>query len=194
MMEHPDLIWAGVDEVGRGPLIGSVVAAAVILPNDHTIEGLRDSKKLSEPRREQLAQAIQHEALAFSLSEASAREVDQLNIHHATLLAMQRAVESLSLKPWGLLIDGRHVPMTASRPAIPIVKGDDRVDAIKAASILAKVYRDRQMVILDELYPEYGFAHHKGYPTPAHRAALKRFGLLAEHRKTFGPCRDLAKR
>lgn len=184
-------MWAGVDEVGRGPLIGSVVAAAVVLPQRHGISGLRDSKKLSESRRERIASVIEREALAFSLAEASASEVDQLNIHQATLLAMRRAVEGLSLKPWGLLVDGRHVPATTIRLGIAMVKGDDRVDAIKAASILAKVHRDRQMVALHDQYPEYGFAQHKGYPTPAHLAALKQFGLLAEHRKSFGPCRNL---
>jgi ribonuclease HII len=185
-------MWAGVDEVGRGPLIGSVVAAAVVLPQRHHIGGLRDSKKLSQSRRELIATVIEREALAFSLAEASAREIDQLNIHQASLLAMRRAVEGLPVEPWGLLVDGRHVPETTIRLGIGMVKGDDRVDAIKAASILAKVHRDRQMVALHDQYPEYGFAQHKGYPTPSHLAALKQFGLLAEHRRSYGPCRNLS--
>ena len=183
--------WAGVDEVGRGPLVGAVVAASVILPLNHDICGLKDSKRLTEKRREELASEIERSALSFGVAEASAEEIDALNIHQATLLAMSRAVSALSMNPWRVLIDGRHVPASLAHQGIAVVKGDARVDAVKAASILAKVHRDHQMALLDQAHPEYGFAQHKGYPTPQHLDALSRYGLIDEHRRTFGPCKIL---
>ena len=185
------MLWAGVDEVGRGPLVGAVVAASVILPVNHDIRGLKDSKRLTEKRREELASEIERSALSFAVAEASAEEIDALNIHQATLLAMSRAVSALSMNPWKVLIDGRHVPASLVHQGIAIVKGDARVDAVKAASILAKVHRDHQMALLDQAHPEYGFAQHKGYPTPQHLEALLRYGLIDEHRRTFGPCKIL---
>lgn len=185
------MLWAGVDEVGRGPLVGAVVAASVILPVNHDIRDLKDSKRLTEKRREELASEIERSALSFAVAEASAEEIDALNIHQATLLAMSRAVSALSMIPWRVLIDGRHVPALLAHQGIAIVKGDARVDAVKAASILAKVHRDHQMALLDQVHPEFGFAQHKGYPTPQHLEALSRYGLIDEHRRTFGPCRIL---
>ena len=185
------MLWSGVDEVGRGPLVGAVVAASVILPVNHDIRGLKDSKRLTEMRREELASEIERAALSFAVAEASADEIDALNIHQATLLAMSRAVSALSMNPWRVLIDGRHVPASLGHQGIAIVKGDGRVDAVKAASILAKVHRDHQMALLDQAHPEYGFAQHKGYPTPQHLEALSRYGLIDEHRRTFGPCKML---
>jgi ribonuclease HII len=185
------MLWAGVDEVGRGPLVGAVVAASVILPVNHDIRGLKDSKRLTGKRREELASEIERSALSFGVAEASAEEIDALNIHQATLLAMSRAVSGLSMNPWRVLIDGRHVPASLAHQGIAIVKGDARVDAVKAASILAKVHRDHQMALLDQAHPEYGFAQHKGYPTPQHLDALSRYGLIDEHRRTFGPCKIL---
>ena len=185
------MLWAGVDEVGRGPLVGAVVAASVILPVNHDIRGLKDSKRLTEKRREELASEIERSALSFGVGEASAEEIDALNIHQATLLAMSRAVSALSMNPWRVLIDGRHVPASLAHQGIAVVKGDARVDAVKAASILAKVHRDHQMALLDQAHPEYGFAQHKGYPTPQHLEALLRYGLIDEHRRTFGPCKIL---
>ena len=185
------MLWSGVDEAGRGPLVGAVVAASVILPVNHGIRGLVDSKRLTEKRREELASEIERSALSFAVAEASAEEIDALNIHQATLLAMSRAVSALSMSPWRVLIDGRHVPASLVHQGIAIVKGDARVDAVKAASILAKVYRDHQMAVLDKAHPKYGFAQHKGYPTPQHREALSRYGLIDEHRRTFGPCKIL---
>ena len=185
------MLWAGVDEVGRGPLVGAVVAASVILPVNHDIRGLKDSKRLTEKRREELASEIERSALSFAVAEASAEEIDALNIHHATLLAMSRAVSALSINPWRVLIDGRHVPASLVDQGIAVVKGDARVDAVKAASILAKVHRDHQMALLDQAHPEYGFARHKGYPTTQHLKALSRYGLIDEHRRTFGPCKIL---
>ena len=185
------MLWAGVDEVGRGPLVGAVVAASVILPVNHDIRGLKDSKRLTEKRRGELASEIERSALYFGVAEASAEEIDALNVHQATLLAMSRAVSVLSMNPWRVLIDGRHVPASLTHRGIAIVKGDARVDAVKAASILAKVHRDHQMALLDQAHPEYGFAQHKGYPTPQHLEALLRYGLIDEHRRTFGPCKIL---
>ena len=185
------MLWAGVDEVGRGPLVGDVVAASVVLPVGHGIRGLKDSKRLTEKRRDELASEIERSALSFAVAEASAEEIDALNIHQATLLAMSRAVSALSMKPWRVLVDGRHVPASLKNQGIAIVKGDARIDAVKAASILAKVHRDHQMAILDQAHPEYGFARHKGYPTPQHLEALSRYGLTDEHRRTFRPCKIL---
>ncbi|MDM7483483.1 MAG: ribonuclease HII [Halomonas sp.] len=177
---------AGVDEVGRGPLIGSVVAAAVILDPQAPIEGLTDSKKLTARKREQLDVQIRERTLAFALAEASAAEIDTLNIYHATHLAMRRAIDALMPAAEYLLVDGNRLPGHAL-PGQAVVKGDARHPAIAAASILAKVARDAQMAALDLRYPEYGFARHKGYPTKEHLAALEAHGPLAEHRKSFAP-------
>jgi ribonuclease HII len=177
---------AGVDEVGRGPLIGSVVASAVILNPSRPIEGLTDSKKLTARKREMLDAQIRDQALAFTVAEASAAEVDQLNIYHATHLAMRRAIDALAPAAEYLLVDGNRLPGHAL-PGQAVVKGDARHPAIAAASILAKVARDAQMAELDIRYPEYGFARHKGYPTKEHLAALSAHGPLAEHRRSFAP-------
>ena len=177
---------AGVDEVGRGPLVGSVVAAAVILDPTKAIEGLTDSKKLSARRREVLNGQIRERALAFAVAEASAAEVDALNIYHATHLAMRRAIDALAPAAEYLLVDGNKLP-GHPLPGQAVVKGDARNSAIAAASILAKVARDAQMMALDMRYPEYGFARHKGYPTKEHLAALVTHGPLPEHRRSFAP-------
>lgn len=177
---------AGVDEVGRGPLIGSVVASAVILDPSRSIEGLTDSKKLTAKKREALDVQIRERALAFAVAEASAAEVDQLNIYHATHLAMRRAIDALTPAAEYLLVDGNRLPGHVL-PGQAVVKGDARHPAIAAASILAKVARDAQMAELDLRYPDYGFARHKGYPTKEHLAALSAHGPLAEHRRSFAP-------
>ncbi|MCD6005884.1 ribonuclease HII [Vreelandella alkaliphila] len=177
---------AGVDEVGRGPLIGSVVASAVILDPSRPIEGLTDSKKLTAKKREALDVQIRERALAFAVAEASAAEVDQLNIYHATHLAMRRAIDALTPAAEYLLVDGNRLP-GHELPGQAVVKGDARHPAIAAASILAKVARDAQMAELDLRYPDYGFARHKGYPTKEHLAALSAHGPLAEHRRSFAP-------
>lgn len=177
----------GVDEAGRGPLAGAVFAAAVILDPAHPIAGLADSKVLSEARRDALAVLIKQHALAWCIASASVEEIDRLNILQATMLAMSRAVEGLKLTPERVLIDGNRVPRQISLPAEAIVKGDAKVAEISAASILAKTARDAELVALDAQYPAYGFARHKGYPTAEHLAAIEQHGVLAEHRKTFGP-------
>ena len=186
VVEYTGDFLAGVDEVGRGPLVGSVVAAAVILDPKAPIDGLTDSKKLTARRRESLDVLIRERALAFAVAEASAEEVDSLNIYHATHLAMRRAVDALLPQAEYLLVDGNRLPGHAL-PGQAVVKGDARHPAIAAASILAKVARDAQMAELDLRYPEYGFARHKGYPTKEHLAALEAHGALAEHRKSFAP-------
>ena len=186
VVEYTGDFLAGVDEVGRGPLVGSVVAAAVILDPKAPIDGLTDSKKLTARRRESLDVLIRERALAFAVAEASAEEVDSLNIYHATHLAMRRAVDALAPQAEYLLVDGNRLPGHAL-PGQAVVKGDARHPAIAAASILAKVARDAQMAELDLRYPEYGFARHKGYPTKEHLAALEAHGPLAEHRKSFAP-------
>jgi ribonuclease HII len=177
---------AGVDEVGRGPLIGDVVTAAVILDPEKRIEGLRDSKKLSEKKRESLATQIREEAIAFAVGRASPLEIDELNILHATMLAMKRAVECLPVAADSALIDGNRLP-DLDIPSKFVIKGDDTYACIAAASILAKVERDTDMRKLDSHYPEYGFAKHKGYPTKAHLEAIQKFGILDAHRRSFGP-------
>lgn len=182
---------AGVDEVGRGPLIGAVVTAAVILDPARPIQGLADSKKLSEKRRLQLADEIREKALCWSLGRAEVAEIDKLNILHATMFAMTRAVAGLSIEPQWTLIDGNRVPVDLVGVASAVVKGDALVPEISAASILAKVARDAEMQQLHELHPEYNFAAHKGYPTAEHLAAIKKYGILAEHRRSFKPVRDL---
>jgi ribonuclease HII len=183
--DTPGLL-AGVDEAGRGPLAGPVVAAAVILDDRNPIRGLADSKVLSARRRDQLFDEIRAKALCCSVAEASAEEVDNLNILQATLLAMRRAVEGLRLKPALVLVDGNRLPALSMR-AEAIVKGDSKVAAISAASILAKVTRDRWCAELDAQYPQYGFAGHKGYGTAEHLQALQTYGACPQHRKSFSP-------
>ncbi len=180
------LLVAGVDEVGRGPLAGPVVAAAVILDPEKPIDGLADSKKLTEKRRESLALEIKEKALAWSICRAEVEEIDQINILQASLLAMKRSVESLSYQPELALIDGNHCPeLDCAMEAI--FKGDSKEPAISAASILAKVARDNEMVEMEEKYPGYGFAKHKGYPTKQHQQALLTLGVTDIHRRSFGP-------
>lgn len=185
---------AGVDEAGRGPLAGPVYAAAVILPEgngiDEIIAGLTDSKKCSAATRQRLEEQIIVSALCVSVAYATVTEIDQLNILQASLLAMQRAVDGLSLAPESVLVDGNQVPKLAY-PTTAVVKGDALVPAISAASILAKQARDREMVRLAEIYPQYGFEKHKGYPTRMHMEALKSSGVSCVHRKSFGPVRRL---
>lgn len=183
---HPPGLVAGVDEAGRGPLAGPVVAAAVILDDLNPIEGLNDSKKLTAARREALYDEIRAKALCCSIAEASVEEIDRLNILQATLLAMRRAVLGLRLKPVLVLVDGNQLPVLDVQ-AEAIVKGDSLVQAISAASILAKVTRDRWCERLHEQYPDYGFDGHKGYGTAAHLAALRLHGACEEHRRTFAP-------
>ncbi len=181
---------AGVDEVGRGPLAGAVVAAAVILDPENPIAGLADSKRLSESRRTALADEIREKALAWALGRAEADEIDRINILQASLLAMRRAVEALSITPAHALVDGNRCPQLPCT-AEAVVGGDASVPVISAASILAKVARDREMVALDKQYPGYGLARHKGYPTKAHLEALERLGVSPIHRRSFGPVRRL---
>ncbi len=179
---------AGVDEAGRGPLIGSVVTAAVILDPNQPIEGLNDSKKLTAKKREKLFIEIQQKALAWCIAEATHEEIDQLNILQATMLAMKRAVEGLKVSPDLVRIDGNRCPdLTVESEAV--VGGDALHAEISAASILAKVARDRQMQELHKQYPEYGFASHNGYPTKAHLAAMQQYGILAQHRRSYKPVR-----
>jgi len=190
-----NLIWVcGVDEAGRGPLVGAVVAGAVVLNPDHPIEGLKDSKKLTAKRREYLYEQILEKAKAWGVGEASPAEIDEINILQATMLAMRRAIEDLTTRLGGwpdkALIDGNRCP---ELPILSeaIVKGDSKEPAISAASILAKVTRDRQMMSLHERYPEYGFAQHMGYPTEAHFAALRQYGACDQHRRSFSPVRKV---
>ncbi|MGP4846071.1 ribonuclease HII [Marinobacter sp. 1Y8] len=179
-------LLAGVDEVGRGPLAGPVVTAAVILDPERPIEGLMDSKKLTEKRRERLYELIVGQALSWSLGRCEVDEIDTLNIYQATMLAMERAVNGLHREPEYVLVDGNRCPRW-QWPSEPVVKGDSRVAAISAASILAKVTRDREMKVMDELYPGYGLAGHKGYPTSAHVNALNTLGVTPIHRRSFRP-------
>jgi len=183
---HPGGLVAGVDEAGRGPLAGPVVAAAVILDDQQPIVGLADSKALTAARRERLFDEIRAKALCCSIAEASVEEIDRLNILQATLLAMRRAVQGLRLKPTLALVDGNRLPRL-DMPAEAIVKGDARVAAISAASILAKVTRDRWCAELHAHYPQYGFAGHKGYGTAEHLAALQAHGACPQHRRSFAP-------
>ncbi len=180
----------GVDEVGRGPLAGPVVAAAVILDPRNPIDGLNDSKKLSEKHRERLYVEIHEKALAFAVGRAEVEEIDAINILQASLLAMKRAVEGLSLAPGHVLVDGNRLPQL-SCSAEAIVGGDGSEPCISAASIIAKVTRDREMVALDGVYPGYGFARHKGYPTKIHLQALQEQGVTKIHRRSFGPVKRL---
>lgn len=186
LCQYQGTLLAGVDEVGRGPLVGDVVTAAVILDPQKPIHGLADSKKLSEKKREALFEEIQEKALCWSIARATAQEIDALNILQASLLAMKRAVELLKIQPEFVLVDGNRLPRW-SYSSEAVVKGDSRVAAISAASILAKVQRDREMQLLDAQYPDYGFADHKGYPTAKHIAALQRFGVTPLHRRSYAP-------
>lgn len=179
---------AGVDEVGRGPLVGAVVTAAVILDPARPIAGLADSKALSDRQRRQLAETIRSQALAWALGRAEPAEIDSLNILQAALLAMRRAVLALPLQPDHVLVDGNRLP-DLPMPATAVIGGDAVEPAISAASILAKVARDDEMLQLHQRHPGYGFDRHKGYPTAAHRAAIRRLGVLPEHRRSFAPVR-----
>ena len=182
---------AGVDEAGRGPLVGSVFAAAVMLPADYDLPGLTDSKKLSEHRRDKLAVQIRAQALAWSVAAADVAEIARYNILHATLLAMRRAVAGLNRLPEKVWIDGNRIPPDLPMPAEAVVQGDGKIAAISAASILAKTARDAEMYALDAQYPQYGFARHKGYGTAAHLAALQQHGVLPQHRADFAQVRAL---
>ncbi len=186
---HEKLI-AGVDEAGRGPLAGPVISAAVILDPAYVIPGLADSKALSEKRRNVLHQQIREKALCWAIGRAEVEEIDTLNILHASLLSMRRAVLALSIKPQKVLLDGNRCP-DLPYPAEAIIKGDASVKAISAASILAKVTRDREMYKLHEQYPDYGFDRHKGYPTRLHRECLAKHGITSHHRKSFRPVREI---
>jgi ribonuclease HII len=185
----PILVLAGVDEVGRGPLAGPVIAAAVILDPARPISGLRDSKKLTAARRAELAEIIESQALAVGVGRAEVEEIDELNILRATLLAMERAVANLALQPDVVYVDGNVTPNLAM-PAVAVIGGDDRVASISAASIVAKVIRDREMDRAAAHYPNYGFERHKGYATAAHLEALERFGPSPLHRRSFAPIRE----
>lgn len=184
-------LLAGTDEAGRGPLAGEVVAAAVILDPNRPIAGLADSKKLSEKKREALFVEIQEKALAYGIASATIEEIDEINILHASMLAMSRAVALLSIIPEHVLVDGNRIPPNLPCSAEAVVKGDARQAAISAASILAKVTRDRDIVKAAEIYPEYGFEKHKGYPTAMHLDALKTHGITPIHRRSFGPVKKI---
>lgn len=184
------ILVCGVDEAGRGPLAGPVSAAAVILDGANPIPGLADSKKISERKRDLLAPIIRERALAWAVAYAGVEEIDSLNILQATLLAMRRAVEALTIRPHRVMVDGLYCPDTGI-PSEAIVKGDSKIAAISAASILAKTARDELMLKLHEQYPHYGFAVHKGYPTAAHLAALREYGVSEVHRRSFRPVREL---
>lgn len=190
LSDYAGELICGVDEAGRGPLAGPVMAAAVILDPAHPIVGLRDSKKLSEAKRDQLAIEIKQYALAWAVAECSEQEIDELNILQATMLAMRRAVEALSITPTLALIDGNRCPVMAVRSEA-IVKGDDKVIAISAASILAKTARDHRLAKLHLEYPQYGLDQHKGYPTALHLARLREHGVSAIHRKSYAPVKAL---
>lgn len=181
------MLVAGVDEAGRGPLVGSVVAAAVILDPNNPIEGLNDSKKLTEKKREKLFIEIKEKALAWAIAEATHQEIDELNILQASLLAMRRAVEALKLVPEHVLVDGNKVPKGLNMSCEAVVGGDALHAEISAASILAKVTRDHEMVDLDKQYPQFGFAKHKGYPTKAHFDAIAEHGVIDQHRRSYSP-------
>ncbi|WP_125940139.1 ribonuclease HII [Neisseria dumasiana] len=184
-------LTAGVDEAGRGPLVGSVFAAAVILPPDHNLPGLTDSKKLTEKKRDALAVQIKEQAVAWCVASANVAEIAELNILHATMLAMTRAIQGLAVKPQKVWIDGNRIPKNLSVAAEAVVKGDSKIIEISAASVLAKTARDAEMYALAERYPQYGFDKHKGYGTAAHLAALEKFGALPEHRQDFAPVKML---
>jgi len=186
---HDGHVICGVDEAGRGPLAGPVFAAAVILDPDRPIDGLRDSKKLNEAQRDTLAEQIRERALAWCIAQSSEEEIDRLNILHATMLAMRRAIEGLSVTPTLALIDGNRCPVVNVLTEA-IVKGDDKVPAISAASILAKTARDAALMELHAAYPQYAFDLHKGYPTPLHLERLRQHGASPVHRKSYAPVRE----
>jgi ribonuclease HII len=190
LFDYAGEVICGVDEAGRGPLAGPVFAAAVILDPAKPIIGLRDSKKLSPTRRDELALIIQRDALAWSIAQCSAAEIDALNILQATMLAMRRAIEGLSVAPTLALIDGNRCPVTTIRTEA-IVKGDDKVIEISAASILAKTARDALLLEMHARYPQYGFDQHKGYPTALHLARLREHGVTPEHLRSYAPVREL---
>lgn len=194
-MSKRALLVAGIDEAGRGPLAGPVVAAAVILPPDYDIDGLTDSKKLTARRREELAPAIKQSAVAWAIARADAAEIDRLNIFQATFLAMRRAVFGLRIMPDTVEVDGKHLPNLNFNgkqiQGLAIIGGDATVAAISAASVLAKVERDRMMCQLDSAFPQYGFARHKGYGTREHRASLVEFGPCPQHRRSFRPLSEM---
>lgn len=181
---------AGVDEVGRGPLAGPVVAAAVILNPEKPVQGIKDSKKLTEKQREQLAEKIRETAISYAIGRCEVDEIDNINIFQASLLAMQRAVMQLNVKPHEVIVDGKFSPVLPY-PTRAIIKGDETEKSIGAASILAKVYRDQEMKQLHVLYPQYGFAQHKGYATEFHLAAIKQYGISPVHRRSFQPISQL---
>ncbi|WP_460241185.1 ribonuclease HII [Aurantivibrio infirmus] len=189
LSQYQGELFAGVDEVGRGPLAGDVVAAAVILDPNNSIDGLADSKALSERKRETLFPLIQERALSWCVARASVAEIDELNILQASLLAMKRAVEGLAIQPEHVLVDGNKIPRW-NYSAEAVIKGDSRVAAIAAASILAKVVRDREMVAFEQQYPGYGLSQHKGYPTKFHLEALAQLGVSDIHRRSFAPVRN----
>ncbi|MGS2717094.1 ribonuclease HII [Eionea flava] len=193
MSVYSGQLGAGVDEVGRGPLAGDVVTSAVILDPRHPIEGLDDSKKLSEKKRNLLFDLIQERALSWSIARCSVQEIDEINILQASLLAMKRAVEALPVQPEHVWVDGNKIPQW-NYQAEAVVKGDSRVPAIAAASILAKVTRDREMIAFEDTFPGYGFAGHKGYPTKVHMAALEQLGVTPIHRTSYAPVRRLLKK
>ncbi len=188
--EQSGYFIAGVDEVGRGPLAGPVVAAAVILPLNYELEGLTDSKKLSEKRREILSDKIKNQAIAWSIAISDVDEIDSINILQASLIAMKRAVESLDITPNMVKVDGNQKPNVNCKVET-IIKGDLTEPEISAASIIAKVFRDNEMCQFDSVYPEYGFAKHKGYPTKQHIEALKEYGVCDIHRRSFSPVRSI---
>lgn len=183
---------AGIDEVGRGPLAGPVIAAAVILNPQHPIQGLKDSKQLSEKKRESLSEIIKERALCYAFGRAEPNEIDEINILQASLLAMQRAVANLAIQPEQALVDGLYPPKINCEVKA-IVKGDQLIPVISAASIIAKVFRDHEMMEFDSQYPEYGFAKHKGYPTKEHMRAIQQYGITPIHRQSFKPVKDLIK-
>lgn len=182
---------AGVDEVGRGPLIGPVVAAAVILPKDYKLEGLTDSKKLSEKKRDKFYDIIKRDAISIGIGLMDEKVIDDVNIYEATKLAMKEAINNLNIKPEHILIDA--MPLELSIPTTSIIKGDAKSESIAAASVIAKVTRDKMMYDLDKEYPMYGFKNHKGYPTKKHIEALKEYGLIDGYRKTYQPIKDMIK-
>lgn len=182
---------AGVDEVGRGPLIGPVVAAAVILPKDYKLEGLTDSKKLSEKKRDKFYEIIKRDAISIGIGLMDEKVIDDVNIYEATKLAMKEAINNLNIKPEHILIDA--MPLELSIPTTSIIKGDAKSESIAAASVIAKVTRDKMMYDLDKEYPMYGFKNHKGYPTKKHIEALKEYGLIDGYRKTYQPIKDMIK-
>lgn len=190
LFDHADELVCGVDEAGRGPLAGAVFAAAVILDPSKPIEGLRDSKKLTEARRNLLAEQIKSNALAWAIAQCSEQEIDQLNILQASMLAMRRAIEGLRIVPTLALVDGNRCPVMSIRSEA-IIKGDDKVPAISAASILAKTARDASLIALHQQYPHYAFDQHKGYPTALHLERLRQHGVSPVHRKSYAPVREL---